>query len=174
MICKIYTDTFAIKYKSKNYLVALHHNLPIERVTDDDNNELEIIINSNWNQLLFLKLPDNYEKKSIIDNFDKKLPDNSEATINKDINVMITGIKYIAYDNLFGYKLPYILCSYNGNNNITGLPVFINNKLIGVYCRTDKSTSTGYIIPIYIIVKSLDKNDNKNIYTIPDMDKIKK
>lgn len=189
-ITAIYENGFVIKHNTKKYIVTLHHNLPINKVIDENKNELEIIINSNWNELLFLKLPDDIsdipDYNIYINNFQTKLPKKSDiAHINIDgtkFKIDITNITYFPFDNINGYKLPYIECCmkdnvslYTDNNEkLIGSPVFIDNKMIGIYSRTNTSNIKGYIIPTYTIIKTLSKIDNNNIYTIPNLNNISK
>jgi hypothetical protein len=48
----------------------------------------------------------------------------------------------------------------------SGSPVFIKNKIIGIFTKIRSDTNIAYIIPIYIITKNLEKEDNSNIYTM--------
>ena len=47
---------FIFKFNNKNYIISIHHNLPIKSVYYD-NSLLNIKINSNWSEILILDLP---------------------------------------------------------------------------------------------------------------------
>jgi len=179
---KLQMSGFIINIKGINKVITLHHFLPIKTVVETEiNQQLSILINSSWSEFLILDLDSkniNLNKYSIYKNIQNKLPNlNDELTMNivnsretNNICIMkVCGYDYIPYDNLnIDMTLPYIKASVISKVNefagLSGSPVFINNKLVGVFSKACSNNQIVLIIPIYVLIKNLEKKDNNNIY----------
>lgn len=177
-------NSFILNYQKTNYLISVHHNLPIDSVYDSNYQKLNIKVNSCWSEVLIIET-DNIDLSNTTINYkvQNKLPKVGQVmTIKTDKERYETSvIEYVffPFDNITGnYKIPYIKSRFNGKiENISGLsgsPVFIDDKLIGVFAKFDESDSVAYIVPIYIVIKNLMKKDNTNIYGLPIDEKINK
>lgn len=174
---------FILNYKEINYLISIHHYLPIESMSTLDNIPLLIKINSCWSEVLIMETK-NIDISHLIINskIQNKLPKPSELIYLKtnDQRYQLTVIDYevIPFDNINSELLiPYIKTTLEGTlkdfSGLSGSPVFINDKLIGIFSKFIASESAAYIIPIYIVIKNLIKKDNINIYGLPtDINKI--
>jgi hypothetical protein len=58
---------------------------------------------------------------------------------------------------------------------LSGSPVFIKNKVVGIFSKYRPDTKTAYVIPIYVAIKNIEKKDNKHVYCYGNqIDNIKK
>lgn len=177
---KLQMSGFIINIKGTNKVITIHHFLPIKTVVETEiNQQLSILINSSWSEFLILDSKNiNLNKYYIYKNIQNKLPKiDDELTMNiinsretNDICIMkVCGYDYIPYDNLnIDMTLPYIKASVISNVNkfagLSGSPVFINNKLVGVFSKACSNNQIVLIIPIYVLIRNLEKKDNNNIY----------
>lgn len=156
----------------KNKFITVHHNLPILK---EENANLDIYCV--WNELLFFN---NYEPISVNYQIQSKLPPiNCELTFyNYKLKYICN--QYLSVDKLNSLMIPYIIAEIDDNVSLenmvgkSGSPVFYNNKIIGVFSKFDIINKYLKIIPAYFIKKSLEKKDNTTIYTIKNIDTIKK
>lgn len=168
---------FVLNYNGKNQIVTVHHFLPIDKVYErETNNELDIEINSSWNEGLILKT-DNVDlsKYKIFSKVHNNIPKlNSRLSMKTDGNRI--EFEFIGYDmfpfNNIQLDVPILFIKARIITNIDnfagycGSPVFIKNKIIGIFSKIRTDSNIAYIIPIYIITKNLEKEDNSNIYTM--------
>ena len=179
---------FILNFSNHDYIISIHHNLPIDNIYEGTNS-LNILINSCWSETLILdnNLLD-LSKYKINKYYQNKLPKPNDILELKksefDIKInqsatMVYKLKVINYDfhpfdNIQSdYLIPYItviFCNDNIDNiiGLSGAPIFINHKLVGIFSKYNCVTKIGYILPIYIIIKNLIKNNNNNIYTITE------
>jgi hypothetical protein len=160
-----------IKHNSKKYLITVHHNLPIYLVKNKNAN-LNVLIDSCWNELLILENK-NIENVKIHTNFCHILKSDINIYIIKDnYKIMFNNISYefIQYNNLeSGQRVPYIVATLvNSEKDLTfvgmsGCPVYYNDKLIGIFSRFNITNNKIYIIPMIVILKTLLKKDNNKI-----------
>jgi len=176
---------FILNYNNKNHVITIHHFLPISKVYDmDSNNELTININSSWSEALILET-DNVEvsKYKIFSKIHNNIPKSDCSlfikALGKRHELEIIGYDMIPFDNIqMDVTIPVIKTNIlsNGVNfaGFSGSPVFIKNKIVGVFSKIRTDNNIAYIIPIYIILKNLDKLDNLNVYTtnVSDIKKI--
>lgn len=174
---KTTTYGFVLNYNGKNYIITIHHFLPIYKIFDfETNNELNIEINSSWNEGLILDTENvdlsKYKIFSKIHNSVPKLKSNLSMMINNDcIRLEIIGYDLIPFDNI-QMDVPIliikakILSDFKNFAGYSGSPVFYENKIVGIYTKLKTDTNVAFIIPIYIIIKNLEKEDNSNIYTV--------
>jgi hypothetical protein len=172
---KLYS--FILNYKKINYIISLHHNLPIDKVYNDLNIELNIKVNSCWSEVLILQTDNvDIEKYHINSKIQNKIPKINQVMYIKTNDqryetIMIDHV-FIPFDNINNeLTIPYLRTRlYEKIENLSGLsgsPVYIEDSLIGVFSKFDIEESIAYIIPIYIIIKNITKKDNINIYTLP-------
>ena len=168
---------FVLNYNGKNQIITIHHFLPINKVYErETNNELDIEINSSWNEGLILKT-DNVDlsKYKIFSKVHNNIPKlNSRLSMKTDGNRI--ELEFIGYDmfpfNNIQLDVQMIFIKARIITNIDnfagycGSPVFIKNKIIGIFSKIRTDSNIAYIIPIYIITKNLEKEDNSNIYTM--------
>lgn len=177
-------NSFVLNYQKNNYLISVHHNLPIDSIYDSQNQKLNIKVDSCWSEILIMET-DNIDLTNITINYkvQNKLPKEGQImTIKSDRDRYLTTVidyEFISFDNIpRNHKIPYIRSRLNAKieemSGLSGSPVFIDDKLIGVFAKFDESESIAYIIPIYIVIKNLMKKDNTNIYCLPIDEKINK
>lgn len=176
---------FILNYNGENYIISVHHFLPVKSVYDlDTNNELTIRVNSCWSEILLLDTSHiDISKYKITDKIQNKLPKPDEyiyiKTNNQRYELKVLDYESIPFDNIQNnITIPQIKCSVMSDiiENIAGLsgsPVFIKNKIVGVLSKYRPDSKTIYVIPIYVIIKNIEKHDNQNIYCI-DIENIKK
>jgi hypothetical protein len=185
IICQKYMSTensetvssFIINYNSNKYIISVHHYLPINRIINNDTKrELNIITNSSWSDILILSVENiDLNKYNIIKNFIIKFPAvGTQMTLinSKRYNLVVSGYTFYAYDNLnIEYKLPYIKASIDGAlgelYGLSGSPVVINGKLVGIFAKYNCKENVALIIPTYVLIRNLIKKDNTNIYKFP-------
>lgn len=168
---------FVFKFNNKTYTISIHHNLPIKSVYYD-NSLLNIKINSNWSEILILDSPSISSDLKIHKIYQNKLPNINDVLCINNIKLVIDSYDFMPFDNLPNSpKTLYIKAKIVGENNLIGLsgyPVYYNNILIGIMSKWNIKTSMVYIIPFYVVIKNLLKNDNNNIYIINKSIKLKK
>jgi hypothetical protein len=174
---KMNLNGFFIKYNKKIHLVTVHHNLPIKTVMYE-NNKLEININSCWNELLILE-PNFYDNYLVNTKWVHILKNDDIINItnnNYKINFSNISYEFIEYDNLYASsRIPYITATLDIDESIekinlsglSGSPVYKNNKLAGIFSRYNIIEKKAYIIPIYLVIKTLMKKDN-DVLNIPN------
>ena len=168
---------FILNYNGGNHIITVHHFLPIDKVYDQEtNNELDIEINSSWNEGLILNTNNvNLSKYKIFSKVHNNIPKlNSRLSMKVDGNRI--ELEFIGYDmipfNNIQLDVPILLIKARIISNLdkfagySGSPVFIKNKIIGIFTKIRSDSNIAYIIPIYIITKNLEKEDNSNIYTM--------
>ena len=174
-------NSFVLNYNKTNYLISVHHFLPVKCIYNSINNdELTIKINSCWSEILVIDTTNiNLNNLNINYKIQNKLPKYSEKIYMKanniNYNMIIIDYALIPFNNLSNdFTIPYIRCRFDNNidilSGLSGSPIFMDNKLIGVFSKFDSKESLAYIIPIYIVIKNLIKEDNYNIYSLPILD----
>jgi hypothetical protein len=172
---EISTTGFIFNKFSENYIITVHHGLPIKKCTINLNN-LQITKDCIWNELLILKGNNTiYESCNIIKKCKYKMPKSDELLFIKtnDTVVTLTNAEVI-YLNLFDIptnpKNIYIkLDIFEGTveQSMSGSPVFDkNNFLVGIFAKKNDIDRSVYIIPMYILIKSLTKLNNNSIYSV--------
>ena len=168
---------FIFNYNGSNHIITVHHFLPIDKVYDQETNkELDIEINSSWNEGLILNTNNvDLSKYKIFSKVHNNIPKlNSRLSMKVDGNRI--ELEFIGYDmipfNNIQLDVPILLIKARIISNLdkfagySGSPVFIKNKIIGIFTKIRTDSNIAYIIPIYIITKNLEKEDNSNIYTM--------
>jgi hypothetical protein len=197
-VIKINVKGILIKIKKILYIFSLHHNLPINKIMLRHKNNLHlniphdlelknnILINSNWSEVLIIKKELNIKTNIKIQN---KIPILNTLVNCNNNKIEIIDYEYINYipfsnaSNIIRFQsnieqidfcyLPYIVCKNSFKNiPLSGTPVLINNKLIGLFSKRDNDKI--YIIPIYIFIKNMNKINNNNFYIFKNLDDIVK
>lgn len=172
---KISTTGFIINKLSENYIITVHHGLPINRCNTEFHN-LKIVKDCIWNELLILKSNSiNYNLYNVFKKCKYKIPKSCDMVYIKTNNNVITLTNAsVIHLNLFEIptnpKIPYIKLDIYDNDveqSMSGSPVFdSNNYLIGILSKKNDIDKSVYIIPIYILIKSLIKYNNNSIFDI--------
>jgi hypothetical protein len=177
-------NSFVLNYQKINYLISVHHNLPIDSVYNSHDQKLNIKVNSCWSEVLIMET-NNVNLSNTIINYkvQNKLPKEGHVmtikTTSELYHTTVVDHVFFPFDNITGnYKIIYIKSRLNEKienmSGISGSPVYIDDKLVGVFAKFDESESMAYIIPIYIVIKNLIKKDNINIYGLNLDDKVNK
>lgn len=173
---------FIINTTGKNYIVTVHHFLPIKKVIETETNqELPILINSSWSEMLVLDSKDlNLDKYTIYKDIQNKFPKpNDKLSMecdNKRYILKVCGFDFLPYDNLnTEVTLPYIRATVDTDETefagLSGMPVFSGNKLVGIFSKSYSNDKIFLVIPIYVLIKNLEKKDNNHIYKFPNTPK---
>lgn len=172
---------FILNFNGKNLIITLHHFLPIEKVFEisqtEINQELKILINSSWSEFLILDSDNiNFDNYLIYKDIQNKLPKtDDELTMelkNGRCKLRVSGYNFLPYNNLDTQRLiPYIEATViSGSTDFAGLsgtPVFRENKLVGVFSKAYSNNQKILIIPSYVLIKNLQKKDNNHIFEFP-------
>jgi hypothetical protein len=162
-----------ISYNNMQYCVTLHHNLPISKVILQEIT-LPKFSDTGWNESVILDCNDiKFENIKVHNNFNNKILKSNEIimmkTSQKRYEMITAGFDFIPFDNCVDSPaIPYIIAKFiDEEKNYAGLsgsPIFIGNKLVGLFSKYDHKNKIAFIIPIYIILKSIDKKDNNTIF----------
>lgn len=187
---QILTKGFIYKNKisDEGKMITLHHFLPIQGVFDSKSmRQLPILINSSWSEFLVLDCNGiNLNGYPICNKIKVSLPKpNDKIYMNIDDSykfyMKVCNIDFFPYDNINTNILtPYIVAEQDERGEspskfvgLSGSPVFMGNKLIGVFSKICYN-KIFLIIPIYVLLKNLDKKDNNNLYKFSDSEIPKK
>lgn len=185
-----------IKISNKYYILTVNHGLSIEELyiknnsseLDEDVNKKKYVYNnSEWCESLIipldisssLSLEKDISNYMIFTKWQISVPHilNDMYTI---INNKLVSLTYVKLEPLQLFKNnPYTLYiiaelpkgyNYELVSGNSGAPIFIKtptgNKLVGILTKHHKQHNVIYIIPIHIFMKSIEKQDNINIYGI--------
>jgi hypothetical protein len=177
-------NSFVLNYQKTNYIISVHHNLPIESVYNAFGQKLNIKVNSCWSEVLIIDTNDIVLTDMIINyKIQNKIPkEGQKITINTckgRFQSIVIDHDIIPFDNFSGnLMIPYIRSKLNESiddlSGLSGSPVFIDDKLIGIFSKFDTIDSIAYIIPIYFVIKNIIKKDNTHIYGLTTEFKINK
>lgn len=167
---------FVLNYNGINQIVSVHHFLPIDNITIGETVH-KIKINSSWSEVLILDTDNfNVSDYKIHKNIQNKIPECNDKLVMKyndyQINMKVINHAFAPFNNMQkGINTVYIVASTEDfletPAGISGSPIFYNNKIIGIFSKYDHIRKLCYIIPIYVVIKNLEKTDNKNIYHLP-------
>lgn len=169
---------FYIRYKKNTYFITLNHGFSIKEMTINKEDICDYT-NCLWNEIVFCKKT--CEKGQFV--FSSFLVKQIDSIGKFFINN--TELKYIENEylplnmlpenplNLY-YKFEIIDINADIGEGLSGSAIYDNKKrLVGIFSKIENNYI--YVIPTYYILKSLDKDDNNNIYTInKDIRNIKK
>lgn len=168
---------FIINHTSKNYLITIHHNLPINTIYHN-NEPIEIIRNSGWSEILISSTETLNLKEYMINRQIKNtIPKNNDLITlksNQEYDLRVVGYNFLPFDNIHTeFTIPYITAEFlrciDNPQGLSGSPVYQNNKLVGIFSKYSNQ-HIAYIIPIYLVIKNLEKIDFVNIYCAPTAD----
>jgi len=178
---KIRLNGFIVNYNNNNYIVTLHHNLPIHEFTIPSKQiKPTVKFNPLWNECILLETEDikcNLEEYKINSMIQNKLPKINETicvvTETKRYKMITIGLDFIPFDmSNSNYMIPYIKATFvdkidmmDDFSGLSGSPVYVDNKLVGVFSKYNNIKQIVYIVPIYIIIKIMEKHDNSHVYT---------
>lgn len=193
-ISDINIQGFIIEYKNKKYIITLHQNLPISNNILLNNRiyNFNILINSSWSELLILEYLNDIENYgyNIYNKIQNRLPKKEDNLYldYKNLNnykLTIKSIEFIPINYIDTIiKLPFIIVSISNIlesefykdtpiiNELIGLPVLFNNNIIGIITRIINQNI--FVLPIYVVIKNLIKQNNDNIYILNNIENIKK
>ena len=167
---------FLINYNKRKYIGTIHHFVPIDKVINNLNNEVNIILNSCWSEILLLD-PNDFDTSNIkiIKDIQNRLPNIENKLIMESetnrISLTVCGFDMIPYDNInCKYTLPYIKAKIDDVGKYIGLsgsPVFLNNKLVGIFSKYYPNENIALIIPTYVLIQNIKKKNNDHIYEFP-------
>ena len=178
---KISLNGFIMNYNNNNYIITLHHNLPIHEFTIPSKQiKPTIKFNPLWNECTILETEDikcNLDEYKINSMIQNKLPKINETifvvTETKRYKMITIGLDFIPFDmSNSSYMIPYIKTTFVNNvdmmddfSGLSGSPVYVDNKLVGVFSKYNNIKQIAYIVPIYVIIKTIEKHDNSHVYT---------
>lgn len=171
-----------IEYKRKKYIISTTHNYPF----------IDNIKPILWNELLIME--NVYELQYKIYELQYKIPCNKTLVILEVENTIYElsideSITLMSFDGINNIYIPYITATFIEKiknpdllRGLSGSPIFVinrydkknNKKIIGIFSQFNIHTNQAYIIPSYLIKKTLDKKDNLNVYTLSNIETIKK
>jgi hypothetical protein len=169
---------FVFTLDEEKYIITTNHGLPIKNcyLTDNKENKLKIHIDSVWNELLILKSENSVENIKPISKYQNKIIKNNQILfIKNDIKqIRLTNATphFLCINNVpTNPKILYIKADIIDENvverSFSGSPVFNeNNKIIGVLSKKNIDDNTVYIIPIYLLIKTLNKKNNNSFFAI--------
>ena len=174
--CKVKSASiFRVKINSNSYLVSSHCYLPIYSLylNDEFIEKDDILINSNWNNLLIIK--DNYQVTPTFDKIRKTiLPIGTRISVGSNGCIRnIDSIEYFTYGYVPNYPR---LINYVISGEITGVkigdPILFNNngsfELVGIVQKIQVNTI--FALPSYYIFKTIERTYNDIM--IPDINDI--
>jgi len=171
---------FNFYYKGITYIVTVHHGLPINNSFLKEQ-KLTLIHNCIWNELLILST-ESFSADNINKKHKYKIPNKEELYIKNKNNIITIMNKDPVFIQL--HEIPtnpptiYLNCdiiSGDVEESMSGSPVFDkNNYLVGILSKKNDLERSVYIIPIYILIKTLIKKNNNAIFDIDYNDEIKK
>jgi len=181
---------FIFKCNGIKYIITTHHYLPIKSTYVDINNDLiplKKIKDIYWNDLNIFEYPSASEilEKSYKDFINKKIVKSFRTPFEKkNSQIKICEEKYPVYDYYNSEKSPFCKIKniymrfYIGKSKeidiekfkgYSGAPVFsLDGRLIGVFCKfmVQEEHTLGIVLPTIYILKSIQKNDNNNMYRL--------
>ncbi len=182
---EISLSAFNFSFDNQTFLISTNHGLPIESCNIDNNieNKVTKYIDSVWNELIIFKTESPIEDTIVFTKHINKIPKNHEILFVKKNG------KNIRLTNAVPFFMPlngiptnpniiYIKADVLDNSiekSYSGSPVFNESKkLIGILSKRNIKENTVYIIPVYILIKTLMKNDNTSLYSLDHDIPIKK
>lgn len=173
-----------IQYHGKKYRISTTHNYPLINA-----NRIQVL----WNELFIME---STERLKNIYNLQYKIPLQNSSVLLHNYELSIDeSLTLMSFDGLNNINIPYITATFKEKitnpdllRGLSGSPIFIINryydkkndkvkyikKIIGIFSQFNIRTNQAYIIPSYLIKKTLDRKDNLNIYTIPNIETTKK
>jgi hypothetical protein len=175
---------FFINHNNKIYIVSVHHFNPIKKITTltpqiKKKNELEIKINSKWSEVLICDSHNVNHKNYIIHkNFHTQIPLRGETLYfykdNIKYDLIVNSLIFRQFDDIHdNIPIPYILTDFQSKfelNSLSGSPIYYGDKIIGIMVSGIKDYSQVFVLPIYIVLKNLDRKNNDDIFYIPNSD----
>ena len=155
------TTGFGWTNNKKNFIVTTHHNLPIKTINYKEK-KLKIENDCYWNELLVLK-SSKIDIKYYNSSLSKyEIPKKDTIISFSDISLKVIDYTIIPYNDMPNEPGNiYIVCEFVDKQidlrGYSGCPVFENNKLIGIICKTYRDKVL--ILPIYYLNKIFQKDN---------------
>lgn len=175
------SSLFRINHNNNNFLVSVHHFNPIiYNKIYHENEKLNVMIRSNWNELLIFKDNDKIKLNTIkLSNVRLKKPNNGDKIF---FNNMKDSEKYIGnYFSELGRIISYPRIVYYVienkdkliNGSYSGMPVFDSNKkLVGIICKNYNDKIL--VLPVLYLLKTLTKKDNSIYFFLKEYSNLTK
>ena len=164
-----------IKYKKKIYLTLPHAGLDVNIIIFNDKEYTDFKY-SHWSENIIIEIneKDILEHQYIFKKFGLKCID-----VNKKIKINDIEYKYIKNDyfpvNMMVNNpniMYYVVKSKETYEPETGMPLYYNNILYGIYSKYNNEKNVCYITPSLFIEKSIN-NVKNNLYVCNNIDNIK-
>jgi len=171
---------FILNHAGKSLIITIHHFLPVERVFQENIN-FDIIINSAWSDVLILDSEQiDYSQYQIHTLVQIKLPKNGDLLTMKvtdelSYDLRVRNHTFLPFNDIMTADnktvLPYITALFDSAienpQGLSGTPVFIGDKIAGIFSKYNPEKNLAYIIPIYVVMKNLRKKNNNKICGVP-------
>jgi hypothetical protein len=170
---------FILNYNGKNHIISVHHYLPVENVIDiNTSTRLNIVTNCCWNEILILDTTSidlsTYKINNAIYN---RIPKHTDLMYIKTnyfrYNLRFKDHVFIPFDNIQSdVVIPMIQATILDVDcikcdtfaGLSGSPIYINDKVIGILSKINLADNIIYVLPIYLAIKTLEKHDNDHVY----------
>ncbi len=173
---------FIINHEKVNYIISVHHGLPINQYTYN-NQEIQIYKQPIWNELILFNTTDILiNDTNIFKKFRIKIPSiNERLYLNDDVILSIATVQSINLHHL--PTNPSVIYMYanviSGTiiKSMSGSAIYDNtNKLVGILSKTHELNGQIFavIIPAYYLQKTLTKLNNNAIYNLNSDEEITK
>lgn len=173
-----------IQYHGKKYRISTTHHYPLINV-----DKIQVL----WNELFIME---STERLKNIYNLQYKIPPSNSTVLLHHYELLINeSLVLMSFDGLNNIYIPYITATFIEKiknpellKGLSGSPIFIiiryynkkNNKvkyikkIIGFFSQFNIDTNEAHIIPSYFVKKTLDRKDNLNVFTLPNIETTKK
>ena len=161
---QIVSNGFFYTRNKKNYFIAIHSFLPIDKCTNEN---LNIKMLCNWNELMILKSNDSTGKFNV--KFLNKLPQLGSTVNYESVNGTVREICFFNFAFLPNYpKTIYIKLQVENTNTVfPGTPFYDDiQRLVGVVSFSEDNYI--YLLPSYYIEKTFQKNNRLEVFDIDD------
>lgn len=180
---------FIINHEKINYIVSVHHGLPINdykynnNLLQLNNQGIQIYKQPIWNELIIFKTENVIiDETNIFKKLRIKLPSTNERVyLNSDVILSIATTQSINLHHLpTNPSVIYIYANVISGTiikSMSGSAIYDNaNRLVGILSKTHELNGQIFavIIPAYYLYKSLIKINNNAIYNLDTNDEITK
>lgn len=185
---------FIINHEKVNYIVSVHHGLPVsdhKYINNQDVNNHKYINNQDikvykqpiWNELIIFNTENVIiDESNIFKKLRIKLPSiNERVYLNSDVILSIATMQSINLHHLpTNPPVIYIYANVISGTiikSMSGSAIYDNaNKLVGILSKTHEINGQNFavIIPAYYLHKTLNKINNNAIYNLNSNDEITK
>jgi hypothetical protein len=177
-LIKIILDGFIINYKNNNYLISVHHNLPLKKESFLVKINNSIVFTSSiqyrplWNEILILNCNNNVKTNKTINNFRYNCKDGEKLYMkNKSIIFHKNSNRYFPLGRIdVHFPVLYYesrLIKGQVEKSFSGAEVCDSKgKIVGIFCMGNAKTEKFLILPIIYLTKMLIKKKKIDIFGI--------